>query len=146
MFLFFSTLGPDTFKEISSAWQGVDNFSHVNQFPDMHSVGDELINAGFAEPVMDMERICVRYSNVKALAKDLKAQGVQHIGKSARKGLMSPRVWRQFSDNYEAFRDSDNRLPLSYEVVYGQAWGQAPKQSVNQKGEIIVPMSSLFNR
>jgi malonyl-CoA O-methyltransferase len=139
----FSTLGPDTFHEIRIAWQGVDEYSHVNAFVDLHAIGDELINAGFAEPVMDMERISVRYSSVKSLAKDLKAQGVQHHGQAARQGLMSPKVWRQFNDNYERFRDQYGLLPLSYEVVYGQAWGQAPKQSINQDGDVMVPLSRL---
>lgn len=139
----FSTLGPDTFLEMRAAWQGVDGYSHVNTFPDLHAVGDELLNAGFAEPVMDMERITVRYKTVRDLARDLKSQGVQHYSQTGRRGLMSPRVWQQFTQNYEQFRDEDSLLPLSYEVVYGQAWGQAPKQSTNAAGDVIVPISHL---
>ena len=142
----FTTLGPDTFLEIRQAWQGVDDYSHVNTFPDLHAVGDELLNTGFAEPVMDMERITVRYQTVKSLAKDLKAQGVQHNAKTARQGLMSPKTWQRFVEKYEQFRDQDNLLPLSYEVVYGQAWGQLPKQLMSSEGEVMVPISQLRRR
>lgn len=142
----FSTLGPDTFKEIKEAWQGLDVFTHVNNFPDMHLVGDNLLKSGFSEPVMDMEYITLRYTNTKAMAKDLKSQGVSHVSPTARKGLMSPRQWQQFSKAYEQFRDEDNLLHLTYEVLYGQAWGQELKQSINKKGEISVPISILKSK
>jgi len=141
--LVFSTLGPDTFKEIRQSWQGVDEYSHVNNFQDMHLLGDLLLKSKFSEPVVDMEYITVRYPSVKAMANDLKSQGVQHQGEKANKGLMSPRRWQQYTKNYELLRDQDNLLPLTYEVVYGQAWGFELKQSIGNNGEVIVPISVL---
>jgi malonyl-CoA O-methyltransferase len=139
----FSTLGPDTFKEINAAWQSIDDYSHVNQFKDMHDLGDHLLKTGFEEPVVDMEYITVRYENTKSLARDLKSQGVQHVSKSSNQGLVTPRKWLKFETSYEKFRDKDNYLPLTYEVIYGQAWGQAPKQSIGNNGEVRVPLSML---
>ncbi len=142
----FSTLGPDTFKEIKLSWHDVDHYSHVKDFSDMHLLGDVLLKSNFSEPVVDMEYITVRYKNVKSMAEDLKAQGVQHHGEQANKGLMSPRRWHQYTKNYESLRDQDSLLPLTYEVVYGQAWGQQLKQSIGTNGEVIVPIRSMFKR
>jgi SAM-dependent methyltransferase len=57
----FTTLGPDTLKEVRDLWRGVDPFTHVHRFIDMHDFGDALLRAGFAEPVMDTERLTVTY-------------------------------------------------------------------------------------
>lgn len=142
----FSTLGPDTFKEIKEAWKSIDAFSHVNHFDDMHVLGDVLLASNFNEPVMDMEYITLRYSTTKSMAKDLKYQGVSHVSPTARKGLMTPRLWQKFTNAYEKFRDEAHLLPLTYEVLYGQAWGKELKQSINSKGEVIVPLSTLLRR
>ena len=138
----FSTLGPDTFKELATAWDGVDKHQHIYHFEDMHLLGDALLRSRFLEPVVDMEYLTVRYPNVKALARDLKAQGVNYAGTAIRKGLLTPRLWRKFELAYEAFRDSDKLLPLTYEVIYGQAWGSQVQLS-SPSGEVIVPISQL---
>ena len=138
----FSTLGPDTFQEIRQAWLEIDDHSHVNQFTDMHLYGDAMSKANMSDPVVDMEYITMRYDSVNEIARDLKAQGVQHTGQHAKRGLTTPRQWRQFQKNYEKCRDQDNKLPLTYEVIYGQAWGKAT-QSDQSKAEIVVPISQL---
>ncbi len=52
----FTTFGPDTLRELRSAWAAVDHYSHVNTFIDMHDIGDALVRAGLTEPVLDVER------------------------------------------------------------------------------------------
>lgn len=59
--LMFSTLGPDTLFELRQSFAGVDGATHVNQFIDMHDLGDALLKSGFAEPVMDMDKIVLTY-------------------------------------------------------------------------------------
>ena len=118
----------------------------MNHFDDMHVLGDVLLASNFNEPVMDMEYITLRYSTTKSMAKDLKYQGVSHVSPTARKGLMTPRLWQKFTNAYEKFRDEAHLLPLTYEVLYGQAWGKELKQSINSKGEVIVPLSTLLRR
>jgi malonyl-CoA O-methyltransferase len=53
--LIFSTFGPDTLKELRAAFVSADAHVHVNTFGDMHDLGDALVGAGFADPVMEME-------------------------------------------------------------------------------------------
>ncbi|MBI4190021.1 MAG: malonyl-ACP O-methyltransferase BioC, partial [Betaproteobacteria bacterium] len=77
--LMFSTFGPDTLKELRAAYQGIDRYTHINRFIDMHDIGDMLVHGGFADPVMDMEYITLTYSDVLALMRDLKAIGAHNV-------------------------------------------------------------------
>jgi malonyl-CoA O-methyltransferase len=129
--LLFSTLGPDTLKELRAAWSAVDEYNHVNRFLDMHDVGDALIRAGFVEPVMDVEHMTLTYDDAPALMRDLKRIGAHNLTAGRRRGLMGPRRLAAFTAAYEKFR-REGRLPATYEVVYGTAW--APK---------FMPMAAL---
>lgn len=122
--LLFSTLGPDTLKELRAAWSAVDGYNHVNRFLDMHDVGDAIIRAGFVEPVMDVEHITLTYQDATGLMRDLKSIGAHNVTAGRRRGLMGRGRLKAFADAYEKFRTAD-RLPATYEVVYGTAW--APK-------------------
>jgi malonyl-CoA O-methyltransferase len=127
--LTFTTLGPDTLQELRASWAEAgsrfnDAHSRVNLFLDMHDVGDALVRAGFAEPVLDVERYTLRYADVRALALDLKAMGGRNATRGRLKGLTGPRKFRAMQSAYEAFR-VDGRLPATYEVVFGQAWTPA---------------------
>ena len=122
--LLFSTLGPDTLKELRAAWSAADGYNHVNRFLDMHDVGDALIRAGFVEPVMDVEHMVLTYEDARGLMRDLKAIGAHNVTAGRRRGLMGRGRLQAFAEAYEGFR-REGRLPATYEVVYGTAW--APK-------------------
>jgi malonyl-CoA O-methyltransferase len=119
---FFSTLGPDTFKELNQAWRDVDQFAHTNAFVDMHLIGDELLKQDFLDPVMDREDLCLHYPSVIQLLKSLKAQGVCNMNPQRNAGLTTPRVFEKFKQAYTSMLTPDGLVPLSYEVVQGHAW------------------------
>jgi malonyl-CoA O-methyltransferase len=122
--LCFTTLGPDTLRELRSAWAVVDSAAHVNLFTDMHDIGDALIRAGFHSPVLDVEHFTLSYTDVHRLAEDLKAVGACNASPSRRKGLSSPRKFAAMQGAYEQFRQ-EGRLPATYEVVFAHAWAPA---------------------
>ncbi|HLW73859.1 MAG TPA: malonyl-ACP O-methyltransferase BioC [Gammaproteobacteria bacterium] len=122
--LLFSTLGPDTLKELRAAWSEVDGYNHVNRFLDMHDIGDALIRAGFVEPVMDVECLTLTYADAPALMRDLKRIGAHNVTAGRSRGLTGRGRLAAFARGYERFR-REGRLPATYEVVYGTAW--APK-------------------
>ncbi|MFN0039755.1 MAG: malonyl-ACP O-methyltransferase BioC [Burkholderiales bacterium] len=124
--LMFSTLGPDTLKELRQAFAADATFAHVHRFPDMHDVGDFLVQAGFGDPVMDMETLTLTYSDLNGLLKDLKANGAQYAGPDRRRGLASRKIMAQAAQGYERFRDA-GRLPATFEVIYGHAWKSGPR-------------------
>ena len=78
----FTTFGPDTLKELRHSWAEVDDVNHVNQFVDMHDIGDALLQDGFAEPVMEAEMMTVTYNTVDAIMHDLKAIGANVTAES----------------------------------------------------------------
>lgn len=122
--LLFSTLGPDTLKELRAAWSAADGYNHVNRFLDMHDIGDALIRAGFVEPVMDVEHMTLTYADARGLMRDLKDIGAHNLTAGRRRGLTGRGRLAAFTEAYEKFR-REGRLPATYEVVYGTAW--APK-------------------
>ncbi|MCY7386811.1 MAG: malonyl-ACP O-methyltransferase BioC [Burkholderiales bacterium] len=116
----FTTLGPDTLKELRAAFRAVDDKPHVNKFVDMHDIGDILVHAGFADPVMDQEVITLTYNELKPLLKELKGIGAHNVQNGRSTGLMGRYRWQRMVTAYEAFRKGE-RLPATYEVVYGHA-------------------------
>jgi malonyl-CoA O-methyltransferase len=127
-FVAFSTFGPDTLRELRSAWaeaDGVDQpYDHVNHFTDMHDVGDAVVRAGLSEPVLDVDRMRLTYPNTMALMRDLKAIGAHNMTAGRPRGLVGRARMERMQRAYEAFR-RDGSLPATYEVVYGVAWGAA---------------------
>lgn len=119
--IMFSTFGPDTLSELRKAFKAVDSYQHINRFIDMHDIGDILVHAGFAEPVMDMEYITLTYQDVASIMRDLKAIGAHNVMIGRKKGLTGKRTWQQIIDRYELLRQF-GKLPATYEVVYGHAW------------------------
>lgn len=118
--LMFSTLGPDTFQELRHAWSLVHDFSHTNEFIDMHDLGDLLVAERFIDPVVDMEKLTVHYQQLTDLLQALKAQGVRNIHPKRNPGLTGKKTWQAFSKRMQA--SADSFIPLTYEVVYGHAW------------------------
>ncbi len=124
--LLFSTYGPDTLKELRAAF-APDGARHVNTFVDMHDLGDALVAAGFADPVMEMETITLEYTSVEALARDLKSGGGHNVLPGRPRALGGRAAWRRMAERYEAVRRA-GVLPATFEVVYGHAWKTAPRR------------------
>ena len=119
--LMFATFGPDTLKELRAAFAAVDDAPHVNRFIDLHDIGDMLIHAGFASPVMEMEMLTLTYADLKALMRDLKGIGAHNAAAARRRGLLGKQAWARLEQAYEAQR-LQGRLPATFEVIYGHAW------------------------
>jgi len=120
----FTSFGPDTLKELRSAFRAIDDKPHVNTFVDMHDVGDMLLAAGFADPVMDQEVITITYTELKTLLRELKGIGAHNVLPDRDDGLMGRGRWRELVAAYDRFR-RDGKIPATYEVVYGHAWKPA---------------------
>jgi len=135
--LMFSTFGPDTLQELRIAFNGVDGYNHVNRFVDMHDVGDMLVAAGFADPVMEMEKITLTYNDVKAVMQDLRSIGAHNATTGRAPGMMGKARWAHIVQNYETLR-RDGKLPATFEIVYGHAWKTAP--NVTEDGRAIIRM------
>jgi malonyl-CoA O-methyltransferase len=119
--LMFSTLGPDTLKELRLSWAEVDEKPHVHAFIDRHDIADALIRAGFESPLLDVEHFILIYKDGYALMRDLKSLGASNRSLARRRGLTGRGSLAKLIEAYERYR-RDGVLPATHEVVYGHAW------------------------
>ena len=135
-FLMFSCLGPDTLRELRPVYAAMGWPAPSHEFTDMHDWGDMLVHAGFAEPIMDMERINLSYSSAETLLQELRGLG-RNLHAQRFSGLRG-RQWRQdlLAALERSLRGPDGRLQLSYEVVYGHAFKPAPKLTVSSETRV----------
>jgi malonyl-CoA O-methyltransferase len=123
----FSMYGPDTLKELRAASLALDGYAHVNDFIDMHDVGDMLVQAGFMNPVMSMECVTLTYDQPQDALIDLRRLGENVVRHAYRQGLMGRETWRRLLNNYELQRQ-EGRIPATFEIVYGHAWAGSQAQ------------------
>jgi malonyl-CoA O-methyltransferase len=129
--LMFSTLGPDTLKELRVA----AGATRVHAFTDMHDLGDMLVASGFSAPVMDMEMIEIEYRRDKDLLADLRASGQTSARDDRPRGLAG----RRFG---QALRTA--LAPrATFEVVYGHAWNGRRREA---DGEPVPKTVRVFKR
>jgi malonyl-CoA O-methyltransferase len=141
--LMFSTLGPDTLKELRAAFPADGGAPHVHGFIDMHDLGDMLVAAGFAAPVMDTETLTLTYPSVAAMVADLRGTGQTCSLAGRARGLLGKGRWAQARGALEG-RMREGRLPATIEVVYGHAWKPAPRRT--REGHAIVDIGPIRKR
>ncbi|NCF13701.1 MAG: methyltransferase domain-containing protein [Gammaproteobacteria bacterium] len=120
----FATLGPDSLREVAQAWASVDSGIHVNRFADMHDLGDGLVRAGLSDPVLDVDRLSVCYESADKLFADLTRAGARNALADRARGLTGR---RSFAAMAAALADSQGKITLELELVYGHCWGAGPK-------------------
>ncbi|MCH9769695.1 MAG: methyltransferase domain-containing protein [Gammaproteobacteria bacterium] len=135
-----TAFGPDTLKELRHSFS-FDKYPHVQEFIDMHDLGDALLQTGFIDPVVDMEQLTFQYNKVKHLCQDLKAAGLTNIHPQRQRGLLPKNTWQKMCENYQA--QYNEILPASFEIIYIHAW--APKQLMAKavNGEVVIPVSHI---
>jgi malonyl-CoA O-methyltransferase len=136
--LMFSTFGPDTLKELRYSWQAADadqsTTVHVNDFIDMHDVGDALLRCGMRDAVMDAEHF--------TLMRELKTIGAHNAAQQRPQGLTGKQRMKNMLAAYEQFR-SNGKLPATYEVIYGHAWNLPVSQQQNTAQHFSIPAASI---
>ena len=135
--LLFTTLGPDTLKELKQSFAAVDQQQHVNDFIDMHNVGDAMLQAQLLDPVVDAEPVIISYDKAIELMRDLKDIGAHNVDNRRDNGLMSPKKLRAVEKAYAEFKLDDGQLPATYELVYGHAFGSEKKQTTDYHQYIV---------
>jgi len=123
----FTSFGPDTLVELRRAWRTVDDHIHVHGFIDMHDLGDLTARAGLSEPVMDVDRLEIRYSSLEGLIADLRGTGAVNSAAGRPTGLMGRGRWQAFEKALSA-SDGAEQFAVTVELLFGQAWstgGQA---------------------
>ena len=130
-FLMFSCLGPDTVRELRALYAVLGWPPAGHELTDMHDWGDMLVQTGFAEPVMDMERITLTYESPARLLREL-----VELGRNFHPGRFPALRGRQWKARLERelqaqLAGADGRLSLTFEVIYGHALKAAPKFKIS---------------
>jgi malonyl-CoA O-methyltransferase len=145
--LLFSTFGPGTLTELREAWAQSDApGNHVNHFFDPHALGSALMQAGFAEPVLDVDRIVMRYPDTLTLMRELKAIGAHNVTQGRARGLTGRRRLAAVARAYETQR-RDGSLPATWEVIHASAWGSERRSLADRfPRETVIAPSAIRRR
>ena len=138
-FLMFSCLGPDSARELREVYQVLGWPPAGHQLTDMHDWGDMLVQTGFAEPVMDMERITLTYETPERLLQELRELGRNFH--PARFAALRGRAWKArllHALEQHLPRQADGRLTLTFEIIYGHALKAQPKVKVSAMSAVSV--------
>lgn len=136
----FTSAGPDTLLEYRAAWAGIDGYLHSFGLIDMHDLGDSMMAAGFAAPVLDRENLCIDYPGIDALQAELQQLGAGNIAAGRRPGLMSPQVRTQLLQA----GSRGSRFPVTLELVNGHGWkGELRPAVQNSDDEYKVSVDTL---
>lgn len=143
--LVFSTLGPDTLQELRQAWRKADDAIHVHACWDMATLGDLAVRAGLEEPVLDVDRLRISYTELSHAIRDLRACGATNTAAGRRRGLTGRGRWHRFAEALWEERQTGGgqRLHLTVELIFGQAFGSRRVGHVAAGGEVAVPLSRL---
>ena len=132
----FTTVGPDTLKELRNAYKLIDNYEHINTFDDMHTYGDILLSSGFHDPVMDVERLIIEYKNFNEVLQSLRKTGASTVIYNESK-FTTKKSLKNLENHYK--KNNKNALfPVTYEMIYGVAWKKSAQNPKNN--EVVIPI------
>ena len=145
-FVMFSCIGPDSLVELRPLYAAQGWGRPAPAWWDMHDVGDLMAEAGFADPVMDQERISLTWADAESLLKDLRALG-GNLAPERFAGCRGKTWHRQLLDALEGLRASDGRLHLSLELVFGHAFKSVPKPRLSAETSVsLEQMRAMVRR
>lgn len=125
----FATLGNETHHELRQCWNSEDKDT-FHRYVNIQQLGNSLLKAGFDQPVLSSESIVLTYPDLASIFKDLKQVGAMNATEHRRRSLTGKNRYKECQLEYEKLRKAD-RLPLTYEVIYGHAWKQQEAENVS---------------
>jgi len=115
----FTSLGPDTLKELRSSWAAVDGHQHVNSFLPALAV-EQVVNTTPGLSIrLHSEQFQMEYDRVRELLAELKTLGAHNMNQGRQPGLTGRRALQGMLSAYESWRDTAGKLPATYDVLFG---------------------------
>jgi len=148
-FLMFSCLGPDTVRELRALYAQLGWPPPGHEFTDMHDWGDMLVHAGFAEPVMDMERVVLTWATPAAALAELRTLG-RNLHPARFAGLRGRRWQARLQAALQGLAvpgRNDGRIALTFEIVYGHAFKPPPRVALSPESAVSLrEMRTMLQR
>ncbi len=136
----FSCPGPGTLRELRSLYDECGWPAPTAAFIDMHDLGDMMVHAGFAEPVLDQETLTLRWRNAEALLVEL-AQLGGNTAPDRFRALRTPAWRRRLLAALARRAEADGRISLSVEVAFGHGFKAAPRRRASEP--TAVPLATM---
>ena len=145
-FLMFSTLGPGTLRALADLYAGAGWPPPMAPLVDMHDLGDMLVEAGFADPVMDQETVTLTWVSPQAMLAELRQLG-GNVDPRRTAGLRTPRWRDRLCQRLVAGARPDGRVAMDFELVYGHAFRPAPRARLAARTEVpLEDMRAMVRR
>lgn len=122
----FTTVGPDTLKELAEITHTIDGHYHVNAFLDMHHVGDLFLKSGLSDPVMDKEMLTISYPSLLGMLKDIQHSGSSYVFKRVTPPFQGRQWLEALTKAYHPYQSPEGYL-ATIEIIYGYASKQSDK-------------------
>jgi SAM-dependent methyltransferase len=125
----------DTLSELRQAFAQAETeieggiSPRVAPFADLRDLGTLLQRAGFALPVVDCDRLVVRYDSAFVLMRDLRAMGATNVLTERRKTPLRRATLMRMAEIYaERFADPDGRIRATFEIGWMTGWSPHESQ------------------
>jgi malonyl-CoA O-methyltransferase len=135
-FLMFSCLGPDTLIELRGLYRELSWTEPMHELTDMHDYGDMMVQTGFAEPVMDVERIVLTFATPERALSELRGLGRNfHVNRPI--SLLGRGHLRKLcAAMSERLRNEQGEIALTFEIIYGHAIKPQPRVKVSEYSSV----------
>ncbi len=139
--LLFSSLGPDSFRELREAVSAAGVDAPAVAFLDMHDVGDALVRGRLTAAVLDVERTSVRFGGANDLWRDLRGSA----STAPARGLLTPRRLQRVADSLPR-QVPGGEIEISLELVFGHAFAGFSQQNNDTIGEVRIEPGAIGRR
>ena len=139
--LLFTSLGPDTLCELRQCFAKIDTFSHMQDFVDMHHVGDWLKALEFDDPVIDRQTMTLAYDDLTLFFQDLKQLRISKPSINHFPGLYTKKRWKKMLTQYQTYKTGDE-YSATIELIFAHAW----KVTKNRMDEFVIPIDQIQKR
>ena len=149
-----AALAGATLKELRDSWSLAEveltggGTPRVAPFAGLRDLGDLMLRSGLALPVVDGERLVVRYADPLALLRELKALGWSNaLIERTRRGPSRRLLARMVEHYRDRFADSDGRIRATFEIAYLTGFSPHPDQQQPLKpGSARIRLADALSR
>lgn len=146
--LMFSCLGAEGLSPIAEVWAELGEEVRLHRFIQSHLLGDALLNAGFKDPLVEVERVQIQFDSVLGFFKRLKSLGMSNINAARARGLLGKQRWKVLCDALKPYQNNEGQFTIYFEIIFAHASVATYEKNVQSGtlGEISIPISQIKRR
>ena len=131
----------------AEAAEGIEASPRIHPQIDVRAAGDLLGRAGFALPVVDTDRVTVRFPSLLRLVGDLRAMGTTNLLAARSRRPLGRIGLAAAAAEFESRAEADGKTPEPFEILYLSGWAPSPDQpSPARRGSATVSLADALRR